>query len=687
MKYSTHFLTFLLGILANFGSLLSVEHELLKLTDVNKIMKQIMEQHIDKKAITASIIKNSFKVYIDQFDPDRVYLLESEVLPFLQMKDSNITQFIDQYEKSQFPEYMELNDVIQKAINRSRGIRTNLESNPNELFQKSNGFISDGKEEWSDPNLKQSFAKNEKELINRITKGITRFIASERKRYGNEYVNQRQTQTIRLFEREARDHENQYLFVNDNGQKMSEAEKQHAFAMHVVKALASSLDAHTSVLNSTEAYDMRVRLEKEMQGIGIVLQPSSKGFIISQIVVASPAAKSGMVKVNDILLAVNGVQVQGMGLNEVMKMLRGKLGSSVSILLGRSVVDKEGNVEEKLVPVSLTREEIAVDQDRARVGYQNYDGGIIGVIKLDSFYQGENGVTSENDVRAAIKKLDKQGKLRGLILDLRENSGGFLSQAVKVAGLFITNGVIVISKYFNGEEHFYRDMDGKTSYDGPLIVLTSKATASAAEIVAQALQDYGVAIIVGDEHTYGKGTIQSQTVTDNQATTYFKVTVGKYYTVSGKTPQIQGVRADIVAPSQFAHENLGEEYLDYPLNQDIIPEAFDDKLADINPSLKPWYMRYYTPTLQLKKVFWQSILPQLKINSQERLSKNSDYLNFINGKTSSKKVNPNNLQMKEAVEIMKDMITLQAKLRGNELELKGSKGNPAGEMISDPLKK
>src|SRR5690606_836656 len=163
---------------------------------------------------------------------------------------------------------------------------------------------------------------------------------------------------------------------------------------------------------------------------------------------------------------------------------------------------------------------------------------IIGKITLNSFYQGDNGVNSENDVRDAIKKLDKMGNLRGLILDLRENSGGFLTQAVKVAGLFITNGVIVVSKYFNGEEHFYRDMDGKVSYTGPLVILTSKATASAAEIVAQALQDYGTALIVGDEHTYGKGTIQSQTVTENQGAAFFKVTVGKYYTVSGKTPQI-----------------------------------------------------------------------------------------------------------------------------------------------------
>lgn len=678
MNFSKIFYSLLLGSFLSMGSLYAADHELLKLSDVNKIMKQIFEQHVDKKEISNSILKNSFKVYIDQFDPDRIYLLESEALPFLQMQDSQVKHFVDQYQNSQFPEYALLNDVIQKAILRAREIRATLEKdNGSHLFQKSDSFPSDGREEWSDPDLKITFAKNEKDLTNRITKALAQFIASERKRYGTDYVLNRQAQTVKLYERQARAHENQYLFVNEDGQMMNDAEKQNAFAMHVLKSLANSLDAHTTVLNPTEAYDMRIRLEKETQGVGVVLQPSPIGFVITQIVVASPAAKSGLVKVNDVLVEVNGIPLRGMSLSKVTELLRGKSGSSVTLLLKRRVME-QGVMTEKMVKVSLTREEIAVDEDRARWTYETYNGGIVGIIKLDSFYQGDNGITSENDVREAIKKLDKQGKLRGLILDLRENSGGFLSQAVKVAGLFITNGVIVISKYFNGEEHFYRDMDGKTSFDGPLIVLTSKATASAAEIVAQALQDYGVAIIVGDEHTYGKGTIQSQTVTENKASTFFKVTVGKYYTVSGKTPQIQGVRADIVVPSQFAHENLGEEYLDYPLTQDIIPAAFDDKLADITPNLKPWYMRYYAPTLQHKKVLWDKMIPQLKANSGVRMSKNEDYQNFIKGKPTSRRINPNDLQIREASLIMKDMITLQSQIRGNEAELQGSAAHTAG---------
>ena len=138
---------------------------------------------------------------------------------------------------------------------------------------------------------------------------MLQFISSERKRFGTPYVAGREAQTIRIYERQMRMHENQYLFTNENGQPMSAAEKQNAFAMHVLKALANSLDAHTTVLNPTEAFDMRIRLEKEMQGIGIALQPTANGFVITEIVHDSPAAKSGLARVNDVLVEIDGTKI------------------------------------------------------------------------------------------------------------------------------------------------------------------------------------------------------------------------------------------------------------------------------------------------------------------------------------------------------------------------------------------
>ncbi len=123
---------------------------------------------------------------------------------------------------------------------------------------------------------------------------------------------------------------------------------------------------------------------------------------------------------------------------------------------------------------------------------------------------------------------------------MRENSGGFLSQAVRVSGLFISSGVVVISKYGDGSLKYYRSMDGSPHYQGPLVILVSRGSASATEIVAQTLQDYGVALVAGDIQTYGKGTIQHQTVTSDRTNSFFKVTVGRYYTVSENRPKSKG---------------------------------------------------------------------------------------------------------------------------------------------------
>jgi carboxyl-terminal processing protease len=670
--YARSLFYFLIILSCSYSSYCSAEQGYLQIKDINTIMKQILDQHLDKKEMTISILKNSFKVYIDQFDPERIYLLQQEVEPYLKMSDERLTEFVNQYKLGQFAEYADLNRIIENSITRSRKIRANLESsNPAALFQESSKYHADGYEEWRDPDLRKFFTKSESDLALRIKEELIRFIASQKKRYGDAYIQNRQIPVLNVFEKEMRQHENEYLFLNDKNQPMSQTEKQNAFVMHILKALASSLDAHTTVLNPVEAQDMRIRLEKEIQGIGIGLQQNSEGnFIISHLVEGGPAEKSKQVQINDRLLEVDGKSVQGQDLNHVMALIRGKTGTSITLLLARSTED---NPIENNISVRLTREEITVNENRVDTHSEIFGNGIIGIIKLDSFYQGDNGITIENDVLNAIKKLDKQGNLRGLIIDLRENSGGFLSQAVKVVGLFITNGVVVVSKYFNGEEHFYRDVDGKKAFDGPLIILTSKATASAAEIVAQALQDYGIAVIVGDKHTYGKGTIQSQTVTQEGNTAYFKVTVGTYYTVSGKTPQIQGVKADIEVPSLFAHENIGEEFLDYPVKQDNIAPTYDDDLSDIAPNLKPWYLHYYTPTLQHKKAFWQNNMDALRKNSQYRMSHNKNYQAFLKGEEPSlssgeKKQNANfgtdDLQMSEAINIMKDMIILHSRASG-----------------------
>ena len=189
---------------------------------------------------------------------------------------------------------------------------------------------------------------------------------------------------------------------------MEEAEKQNDFVMHILKSLASSLDAHTTVLNPLEAQDMRLRLEKEVQGIGIGLrQAADGGFFISRLVEGGPAAKSGQVHVNDRLLEIDHTPVQGKELSQLMEMIRGAKDSKVNLLLKHT--ENVGGVPvEKNLSVDLNREEVTVNEDRARSWYETFGNKTIGIIKLDSFYQGDNGISSDT-IRKAIEKLNKQG--------------------------------------------------------------------------------------------------------------------------------------------------------------------------------------------------------------------------------------------------------------------------------------
>jgi|688.fasta_scaffold06188_11 carboxyl-terminal processing protease len=667
-----------------FASLYSASNDSLTSADVGKIMQQIFDQHVDQKEMSSTILKHAFRVYIDQFDPYRIYLLDEEVRPYLDISDSQMNQILEQYRYNDFSAFANLNNVIQKAIERARLLRRDIEKDKTALFHPSASALKD-QQDWLDPNLDLPFASSVDELSHRIKSQFVHFIAEEKKRFGKEPVLKHQDQTLGIYDRYLRNRENSYLYQTDEGKPLAAQQEESLFVMHVLKSLANSLDAHTTFYNNIEAYDMKARLEKEFEGIGVVLQQDTDGsIVITKLIAGGPAAKSGLIQPKDHLVAIDGASVAEHSLDKIMEMIRGANGTSVTLQLKRAAKD---------LNVTLKREPIAINEDRVDTSFDKFGDGIIGKITLHAFYQGENGVSAENDVRNAIKELSKKGHLRGLILDLRDNTGGFLSQAIKVAGIFITNGVVVISKYSNGHERYYRDMEGKIAYDGPLVILTSKMTASAAEIVAEALQDYGVAVIAGDEHTYGKGTIQSQTVTDNHATSFFKVTVGKYYTVSGKTPQIQGVKADILVPGPYSEERIGEKYLEYSLPPDNIKPEFNDDLADVDPTLKAWYMRYYIPTIQSKKLDWTTLLPILQRNSEYRIAHNKNYQAFLNelkgiedsaqkdselAKGDKQKGNfgADDLQMAEAVNIVKDMIMLHPEAQAEALAKKEPSPNP-----------
>ena len=623
----------------------------LNLSEINKVMDQIFEYHVEFKEYNSLIIARSFKLYVDQFDPMKIYLIEEEIEPYINMDESNANIVLQRVKNGDFSDYIELNQIFQKSIIRARNLRSEL-TKPlilNDISQKKSTRDT------------SSYAKSFNELVDRQKSSLINFYFNQKRRSKIDTQNKKQ-KVFALLERKLFRNEALYLEnVNDN-----------VISQNILKSFTRSLDAHSYFFTEDEADQMRLSLEKEFQGVGIVLTESIDGVIVTDLINNSPAQKSEIIKVNDILTEINGKSVEYVGFDKVMKKMKSK--DSSEILLGFKRVLDDGSLS--FWKVKLEREPITMDDQRLTYTLEPFLNGVIAKLDLTSFYENSNGITSEKDIKKALRIIKKENNLLGIILDLRENAGGFLSQAIKVTALFIKNGVVVISKNSQDEMRYLRNIEGEAFYNGPLVVLTSKLSASASEIVAAALQDYGVALIVGDKTTFGKGSIQYQTITDKSADYFYKVTVGKYYTVSGKTTQIDGVQADIVVPSEYSPFKIGEKYLKYPLKSDTVKPAYKDSLTDVNGKIKLWFRHNYLPNLQKKVNFWQKMLPTLRKNSQIRVSKDPIFQSFLKKqdqiklKIKGEDIQISNddfsnvdLQMTEASYIMKDMIIIESDLR------------------------
>ncbi len=627
---------------------LTAKDTLLNSNDVRKVMDQLFDYHIDRTEINTDVVKRSLKIYLTHFDGGCAYLASDEVKPYLNPSEHLAQTVIREYQSDRYTTYFALNRTIEQSIIRAREWRAYWEEDPAKLVREAQKIKLDA------PQSESKFISSRKELRNRHYQRFLRLIALHMDELKYSSYDGVEAKLVGLCEKQLTVSENRYLGIDEEGRYVSEQEKEHHIVLRTLKALAYSLDAHTAYFSPEEAYAMKVQLEKGMCGIGVVLREGIDGITIHEILKGGPADSCGKLQAGDTIVEVDGKPIQEASFHHVLEIMRGKEGTRMSLGIVRKGDDS--------FHVDLKRKKIAIEDKRVDISSEPFGDGLIGKITLHSFYEGEDGVSSERDLKAAIAKLRKEGQLHGLVLDMRDNSGGFLSQAIKVSGLFISNGVVVISKYSDGSTKYYRVVDGERYFDGPLVILVSKGSASATEIVAQTLQDYGVAVVVGDEQTYGKGTIQHQTVTDDSTNSFFKVTVGRYYTVSGKSTQIEGVKSDIVVPSELHFAPMGEKHLDYPLPADRVAPAFDDSLADVDPFARKWFTKYYTPALQKREVTWVEAMPKLKANSEKRVARNKNFQVFLKQIKDHKErptCGENDLGMEESVNIVKDMIFFQ----------------------------
>lgn len=362
-----------------------------------------------------------------------------------------------------------------------------------------------------------------------------------------------------------------------------------------LSAIANLYDPHSNYFSPDTYEDFGINMRLQLFGIGALLGLEDDVCVLKEIIPGGPADLSRQLKPNDKILAVaqekgEFVEIVGMKLRRIVQMIRGEKGTKVRLLIQPAdAADAAMRTE-----ITLVRDLINLDSARAHAAvFQVPDakGGTrpYGVVTLPTFYGREReGAKEQNSATADIAELIKRLKaenIEGLVLDLRRNGGGLLSEAVSLAGLFIPNGPVVQIKNYAGEVKIDEDTDRSVAYSGPLVVLTDRFSASASEIVAGALQNYGRAVVVGDTSTHGKGTVQTviemdrvipQRIRGNAVTGATKVTVQKFYLPNGASTQLKGVVPDIIIPSIDEFLPIGEQDLPHALPWDEISTSFFD---------------------------------------------------------------------------------------------------------------
>jgi carboxyl-terminal processing protease len=361
-------------------------------------------------------------------------------------------------------------------------------------------------------------------------------------------------------------------------------------------ALAQAYDPHSEYLSKADMKNFSINMGLSLVGIGAMLRSEDGYAKIESLVPGGPAQTDGRLKVGDRITAVGQgqaeyVDVREMRLDKVVEMIRGKKGTRVRLLVIPSAATDPSHRKN----VELVRDEIKLKDQEARADIimrkdENGEPIKLGWLTLPSFYadMDRHQKSTTRDVLALIKRLKKEN-ISGLVVDLRKNGGGSLEEALSLTGLFLKSGPIVQTKDYNGTIRISSDPDSGIAYAGPMVVLTSRQSASASEIFAAALQDYGRAVIVGDKNTFGKGTVQTILPIGRFASLLgshsdedgaLKLTIQKFYRVAGGSTQLHGVASDIVLPSLSDLPEFGEGALKNALAYDEVTKAKYTKWSD-----------------------------------------------------------------------------------------------------------
>lgn len=555
------------------GSLISSKPRYTREMVLGNILKGALENmHLSNKQIDNALSDNAFKVYLERMDYGKQFLLKSDVKSLEKYK----REFDDMLISGDLAILEASSELMNKRIGQIEKYVEGLLAKPMD-YAKKDQLETDPKKRNFPASEKELYAHWERlmkyEVLSRIVdlkeeqnglatdeKGKKKKPTSDKKLSDTEIEVEARSKVLKSYKK---------IFSRLVNEKRSD--KLDKF----YNAITKVFDPHTNYLVPEEKEDFDIDMSGKLEGIGAILREENSYIKVERIVPGSASWKTKEVEAEDIILKVGQgkeepVDVVDMSLRDAVKLIRGKKGTEVRLTI------KKPNGLIKVVPIVRDVVEIEESYVKGTVLELAPAKTKIGYINVPKFYRDFNDRQGRNvtdDTRKEIQRLNKEG-VEGLILDLRNNGGGALEDARMISGLFIEKGPIVQVKAHTGAVDILEDNDTNVDFKKPTIVLINRFAASASEIVAAALQDYGRAVIVGGEFSHGKGTVQAVVDLDGyvspMAKSYsplgaLKITIQKFYRVNGSSTQYKGVTPDIILPDQFSHLESGEKFLDYSI--------------------------------------------------------------------------------------------------------------------------
>ena len=542
-----------------------------KFSDPNKekllieVVKYVVEKgHYSTLDINDDISEKIYNTYLEQLDAQKRFFLQSDIRQFEKYK----FKLDDQIKNQDLTFFNLVYDTSRKRINEVKNYYK-------EIMNNSFDFSSN-----EDINLdfeNKSYARNSNEIKNRWRKQL---------KYSTlDIISLKLGDSIKIIDNKTRNESMTLIKKNtdDFFDYVEEMDRDDWFANYI-NAFLNQLDPHTVYFNPEDKDRFDTNISGKFDGIGARLQKTEGTVKIVDIIVGGPIWKDKLLDVGDIILKVaqenqDPVNIIGMKLDDAIKLIKGPADSFVTL----TVKKISGEIKDVLIKRGVVElEELYAKSTLINKGDKNY-----GYISLPKFYidfSDRKSRNSANDVKNEIIKLKNNG-ISGLILDLRNNGGGALQTVVDMTGLFIERGPIVQVKSTGNRKQILYDKDPQVVWDGPLVILMNKMSASASEILAGALQDYNRAVIIGNEKSFGKGTVQnvidlnrfiSNSSYDLGA---LKITTDKFYRINGESVQLEGVKSDIVIPDSYKYIFNGEKDEKNPLQWDKISPANFDKWA------------------------------------------------------------------------------------------------------------